>query len=916
MMFSKISKGRLSKVLIFSIILATFVTSVMKSPEKAYAQQDAADVFFADYKSAWDPTNFTTIFDVNTTAPTAAGSVATGVTGQATDDAAISGSENIMKEPNFGCFDKTFTTDNIPACLAAGAYYVFFVPTYWLASWMSIFLNFAIFLLVVGMGNLVRNLTGIMTAWAALRDLANIFLVFVTVYVGIATILGISGYGYKKLLWRILLAALLVNFSATFTKGVIDVSNIFALETYKMFITKAGGSMNISCLSDGAPKDNTNKCLTNGLAAVFWTQLKVTSIFDLKELQNKMGGDAKATDLMWNMLMTAIMGGIMFLVMSFVFGGAAFLLVGRFVILVFLIIVSPIALVVWITGISSEGSRWWSTLLNQSMFAPLILLMWWIALQITTGVGAIMGNGSLSVGANAGDVSAVAIVVMFIIIMGFLIMGLVLAKQLGAYGAGAIIKTGDSLARGVAGGLVAYPAGYLATKAAQGYTRKVAASQEVDENGEYKQTGLSASIHRTLAKTPIDRGINKALEAPAKTSFLGTSSYAQRRMEHEKAASERQVDITKQGREAKIKSALDVLNSPYEQKNAQTHGESEKYTQAKQTLAGASTAELEKMHKDHSALSNTDATRNALTQKQAVALSGRADVTPMEKKKLTDTAYKTERTALKGDEMPIEDSQRIVRGMSVAQIEDNSDLIKKHPERLTYLSPEKYEQIVLNKNEKWSSEDLDKFNKARYIKLHTSLENATLGGDRTGLAEAVTKLDNKDLELLSSDVHSNPEFIKSLSQKQYAHLTKTKRSNFSEQQLATFEKERGNYFKQMSSQDAVSEIRKMDPETMVGLDSEFLSRDEVLQEITPRSLSEMVKKGLTKEKQDLMLQKLEPMYRQIKAKKKPIEASTIVNPVTNKPLREAQLTPELTPEEKKIESLYQWFTNDGRPSIN
>lgn len=381
--------------------------------------------------------------------------------------------------PDVGC---TSGDNKIAGCTALLSYYLF-IFTYWLAGWMSLFFNFSLNYFVMGMGALFREMDGIMIAWKTVRDVANVFLVFLTVYIGIATILGISGYGAKQLLWKVVLAALLVNFSVTFTKVVIDISNATAMQIYTLFEQRIAPGDDCSQRRVN-PKDDNDPCVTRAIAGAFWSQLQITTLFDAKNLSDGLtaGSAAKpnAGEVYKKLIVIFLMGSMMFIVMAFVFGGAGILLLARFVILVFLLIVSPIALVMWITGVSSQGRVWWSKLLSQSFFPPAILLCWWLAYIILESYTNRI-QGSLSEGVLA-TTSGISIVSMYVVVMGFLVAGLILASKMGAYGANAVIKTGKGWARTAVGtvavGGVIGGAGYLGRQT----VGRMAASRANNEN--------------------------------------------------------------------------------------------------------------------------------------------------------------------------------------------------------------------------------------------------------------------------------------------------------------------------------------------------------------------------------------------------------------------------------------------------
>ncbi len=397
-----------------------------------------------------------------------------GVSAQAAPAANTGMSQNIQQQamgaanqtnPTFGCG----SSFSIEGCGTMAAYYIM-KGCAWIAVWASVILNYVIMELVVGMGVLVGNMPGVAHAWEMLRDLTNVFLVFITVYIGISIIVGASNFGSKQMLGRIILAALLVNFSITVAKLVIDVSNVTAITAYDMILKQNADDFKTTVVRPGEcaqvsekaydPAENT--CITTGLAGVFWSRLQMTKIFNVADFQAQDG--KKADDaLIW----VGLLGAIMFIIMAFVFGAMAFMLIGRFLILVMLIIFSPLAFVSLITGISGKGRVWWTMLINQSIVAPVMFIMLWITYGLLDGFSNRFElKGGIAKSAMA-DMGAMGIVTYFMIICGSLIMSLIVAKELGAYGASAAMSTGKNWSK-KAGFALAGGTGYVAGRTVGG----------------------------------------------------------------------------------------------------------------------------------------------------------------------------------------------------------------------------------------------------------------------------------------------------------------------------------------------------------------------------------------------------------------------------------------------------------------
>jgi hypothetical protein len=94
---------------------------------------------------------------------------------------------------------------------------------------------------------LYAKATFIASAWTVVRDLSNIFFILILLYVSIQLILGLGGSDAKKTIAKVIVIALLINFSMFFTEVVIDSSNILALVFYnKLNVVSSSGGQAIN----------------------------------------------------------------------------------------------------------------------------------------------------------------------------------------------------------------------------------------------------------------------------------------------------------------------------------------------------------------------------------------------------------------------------------------------------------------------------------------------------------------------------------------------------------------------------------------------------------------------------------------------------------------------------------------------
>jgi len=150
------------------------------------------------------------------------------------------------------------------------------------------------------------------------------------------------------------------------------------------------------------------------------------------------------------------MGVILFIITAFVMFSLAFILIFRFVTLLFLIIVAPIGFAgLAIPKMSNLANKWWGQLFEQSMIAPVLLLLLYVALSVITSTSFLSGVGGKGADwtgfvDNANLPGFASLILSFLIAMGLLLGVVIAAKRMGAVGAGWAMKAGGALSFGAA----------------------------------------------------------------------------------------------------------------------------------------------------------------------------------------------------------------------------------------------------------------------------------------------------------------------------------------------------------------------------------------------------------------------------------------------------------------------------------
>lgn len=207
---------------------------------------------------------------------------------------------------------------------------------------------------VVDLSQNIAGIGAITTTWGIIRDLINISFIFILLYIAIGTILNLSGVDWKGTLVKVVVAAVLINFSLFFTRTAIDVSNILALTFY-------------------------NALTSNGAVTIsegFSNVLKISTLYG--DITTAIKSNASA-----ELILAGLGGTILILITTFVFLAATLLFIARFVTLIFLLILSPIGFFGSVLpGLGNAAQKWRSTLMSQLIFAPVFMILTWVTLQI------------------------------------------------------------------------------------------------------------------------------------------------------------------------------------------------------------------------------------------------------------------------------------------------------------------------------------------------------------------------------------------------------------------------------------------------------------------------------------------------------------------------------------------------------
>ena len=271
--------------------------------------------------------------------------------------------------------------------------------------------------------------------WGITRDVANMLFVVGLLIIAGATALNIEAYGIKKLLPKLIIAALLINFSLVMAGVIIDFTQVLTHFFYDEINTGSGIGAQIA---------------------------QMTKISELPKLNpDASAGEALAAGISGSIMMifSTFLEVMFILAASIALAIGAFFLIVRMITLWILLILAPLAWLMWILPATSHlFQKWWNDFFKWSFFAPIYAFFIYIAIKAyTSGVFPSIVNDEMEGIVNKagfGETLASAFLAVpnsfmqFLVIVGLLFGGLIVAQKMGVYGAAGAISIAKSAQKG------------------------------------------------------------------------------------------------------------------------------------------------------------------------------------------------------------------------------------------------------------------------------------------------------------------------------------------------------------------------------------------------------------------------------------------------------------------------------------
>ncbi|MDD5295116.1 MAG: hypothetical protein PHP21_04380, partial [Patescibacteria group bacterium] len=378
------------------------------------------------------------------------------------------------------------------------------VIAYILTAVLGLVLTLLVQILIgVAQFNHIIDVPTVIDGWVMVRDLCNMFFILILLIISFATILRVENYSLKKMLPKLLIMAVLINFSKTIFGLLIDFSQVIMLTFASSFKEGGGWFMDMFRVD-------------------LWHSLSTSEAL---EANLKSYGITP-----WATSLAVIMGVIAAIITVIVIAAMLAVLVMRVIMLWIYTILSPFVFLGFaFPPLQKYTGQIWEDFTKQLVIGPALAFFIWLALTTASKSSEKMymvGNDELCAGIGA--FFCQNNLQKFIIVIGLLVGGLMVAQQMGGFiakaanggakAAGWGLKTGGNwaalkLKSGAVSGLFANRRVVEEKDAEGNITKRVEWDSRGGRFGKFG-AGLASTLYGLETRpTKMIEGIGRALKA-------------------------------------------------------------------------------------------------------------------------------------------------------------------------------------------------------------------------------------------------------------------------------------------------------------------------------------------------------------------------------------------------------------------
>lgn len=316
--------------------------------------------------------------------------------------------EKILQDASaLGVFEKIFV----------GIAFVIFNVLDFFTTMLTVLMG-EIFMKMISQGTFVND--GLVKeGWPFVQGIANLGFIFALLYIALATTLRIESVStsIQRLLPKLLIGALLVNFSLIIGGLLIDTSRLLV-------------ALEISLLAEeGVTKDNFASRIIQK------TQLPELELFTIWGFKPSEGTQTSEANNIWSLIMRRAMASFFIMALAVALAIISVNLLVRYVALLVLLILSPIPyLALALPQANQIFKDWWKHFLQWVFYAPVVVFFLVVLTRIQT-------TAIIDAPANAqpGEASFTKTLIHFLVVITFFILAHVAGKKAAGVGSDAVM---------------------------------------------------------------------------------------------------------------------------------------------------------------------------------------------------------------------------------------------------------------------------------------------------------------------------------------------------------------------------------------------------------------------------------------------------------------------------------------------
>lgn len=339
----------------------------------------------------WNGATVETVRNPNQDYYTLSTSIDSTQNGQTVDTRTTGNADGILP----GCEILGIGDDNgsFVGCFAQLFYYAIFVPTSFLFAWAGIFFDWTF---AYSISDTAYRTAFVNEGWAIVRDICNIFFIFVLLYAAFKAIFG--SHEAKSIIINVIIIGLLINFSLLATRVMIDASNILA----RLFYTSQAIEIKTSESSGKVERAGVNLAQDSGLGELGMSAAIVSKInpqdiiieawkVNLQDdaISNR-GSGANSSVSVGTFFLVTLMAVIINVVGFFVFLSVGLIFVSRVIGLWMAMVLAPFAFFSYTVPSLSKTKMlgwksWWSDTIGLCFVAPIFMFFMYLILLFLDG---------------------------------------------------------------------------------------------------------------------------------------------------------------------------------------------------------------------------------------------------------------------------------------------------------------------------------------------------------------------------------------------------------------------------------------------------------------------------------------------------------------------------------------------------